>query len=73
TIGASLQLSDAGWNLPSGEQEAKDLIERICAHVHKIDRVLAERARAEPNLNNMGTTLAFAYSVGNALFVFQVG
>lgn len=73
TIGASLRPSDADWNQPIGEQEAKGLIGRICAHVHKIDRALAERARLDPNLNNMGTTLTFAYSVGNALFLFQVG
>lgn len=72
-IGASLRPSDASWNLPLGEQETKGLIERVRDHIHRIDTVLADRARADPNLSNMGTTLTFAHSVGNALFLFQVG
>jgi protein phosphatase len=73
TIGVNLRLNDVKWNLKINEQEARDLMDRSCRMIHQIDEALAERARSDPALHRMGTTLTVTYSVGNDLFLFHVG
>ena len=73
TIGVNLRLNAVKWNLKINEQEARDLMDRACRMIHQIDVALAERARSDPVLRRMGTTLTTAYSVGDDLFLFHVG
>ena len=73
TIGVNLRLNDVKWNLKINEQEARDLMDRACRIIHQIDEALAERARSDPSLHRMGTTLTATYSVGDNLFLFHVG
>ena len=73
TIGVNLRLNDVKWNLKINEQEARDLMDRACRMIHQIDEALAERARSDPALHRMGTTLTVTYSVGDDLFLFHVG
>jgi PPM family protein phosphatase len=73
TIGVNLRLNAVKWNLKINEQEAQDLMDRACRMIHQINKALAERARSDPMLQRMGTTLTATYSVGDDLFVFHVG
>ena len=73
TIGVNLRLNDVKWNLKINEKEARDLMDRACRIIHQIDEELAERARSDPALHRMGTTLTATYSVGDDLFLFHVG
>jgi serine/threonine protein phosphatase PrpC len=73
TIGVNLRLNDVKWNLKINEQETRDLMDRACRMIHQIDEELAERARSDPALHRMGTTLTATYSVGDDLFLFHVG
>jgi serine/threonine protein phosphatase PrpC len=73
TIGVNLRLNDVKWNLKINEQEARDLMDRACRMIHQIDEELAERARSDPALHRMGTTLTTTYSLGDDLFLFHVG
>src|SRR6185503_15131525 len=40
---------------------------------HQADRAVLERARSDPRLTGMATTLTAAYSAGDSLFVANVG
>jgi PPM family protein phosphatase len=73
TIGVNLRLNDVKWNLKMNEKEASDLMDRASRIIHQINEALAERARSDPALRRMGTTLTAMYSVGDELFVFHVG
>jgi PPM family protein phosphatase len=73
TIGVNLRLNAVKWNLKINEQEARDLMDRACRMIHQIDEALAQRARSDPTLQRMGTTLTATYSVGDDLFLFHVG
>ena len=73
TIGTNLRLNDVKWNLKINESEARDLMERASRIIHQIDDAVAERARSDPALAGMGTTLTVTYSVGDDLFLFHVG
>ncbi len=73
TIGVNLRLNDVKWNLKINEQEARDLMDRSCRMIHRIDEALAKKARSDPALHRMGTTLTITYSVGDDLFRFHVG
>ena len=73
TIGVNLRLNAVKWNLKINEQEARDLMDRACGMIHQIDEALAQRARSDPALQRMGTTLTTTYSVGDDLFLFHVG
>ena len=48
-------------------------MDRACRMIHQIDEALAQRARSDPTLQRMGTTLTATYSVGDDLFLFHVG
>ncbi len=73
TVGTHLRMKAVKWSLVIDESEARELMERAGRLIRAIDEAVTERARAEPELRGMGTTLTVSYSVGDDLFVFHVG
>nr|MCU0255659.1 protein phosphatase 2C domain-containing protein [Vicinamibacterales bacterium] len=73
TVGTELTLGDGPWPVRLDEEEILHLRQRVTEYFHAIDRAVTARARMEPGLKGMGTTLTVAYSVGHDLLVFQVG
>lgn len=61
------------WTLKLHDNEARDLMARAVNYYRKIDSALSDRAKSDPNLTGMGTTLTGSYSVGNNLFIIHVG
>jgi len=61
------------WTWIINDREIEELKERVGIIFRRIDQVLLERARAEPDCKGMGTTLTGAYTVGPEAFVAHVG
>jgi protein phosphatase len=61
------------WFVHQGRQEQNLLFDELRVCFEDADRELIERARANPRLAGMGTTLTLAYSVGSDLFVAHAG
>ncbi len=61
------------WTLKLDDDEAKELMAQGINFYKKIDYKLSERAKTEPALNGMGTTMTGTYSVGRNLFIVHVG
>jgi serine/threonine protein phosphatase PrpC len=73
TVGLNLVLNTPKWNLVMNPEEAREHIEKMYRRFRQIDRVLTERAEADPHLAGMGTTLTVACSAGTDLFLYHVG
>lgn len=73
SLGTNLTLDAAGWPLELSPFALERLSERVSAFFNIIDRTLAERARQDPGLEGMGTTLTVAYLVGYEAVVFHIG
>jgi protein phosphatase len=73
SIGLNLALDDPKWSLRITEKEVRERLETFRRRVRQIDYLVTERARADPALTGMGTTLTGAYSIGADLFLFHVG
>lgn len=74
----ALILNAAHWalKLDSPEersQEVSEAIDRGLEYFRQVHRAVVERARADPALARMGTTLTGAYIFGTDLFVMHVG
>jgi len=61
------------WFLHLGEREENALLTELRHALERADRTVIERARQDPRLMGMGTTLTMAYSVGADLFVVHAG
>jgi len=70
-INITLHVPD--WILRLDDEHAQKLMERAAVRVNQVHDMLKERARLDPTLHGMGTTMTAAFSLGNDLFVAQVG
>jgi protein phosphatase len=61
------------WILRLDEEHAQKIMERAAKYYRQVNAALVERARLEPRLRGMGTTMTAAYSLGDDLFVAHVG
>jgi len=61
------------WFIHKSRQEQNFLFDELRVCFEEADRELINRARANPKLTGMGTTLTLAYSVGSDLFVAHAG
>jgi protein phosphatase len=61
------------WFLRFGAEEENQLISELRQSLERADRTVIERARSNPALHGMGTTLTMAYSVGTDLFIVHAG
>jgi PPM family protein phosphatase len=61
------------WFLHLGGHEERVLFEELRESLQRADRTLFERARNNPALHGMGTTLTMAYSVANDLYIVHAG
>jgi protein phosphatase len=57
----------------AGAQELGRVKQRMEQRYRQINAVLAERARADPNLAGMGTTMTLACILGNDLLLTHIG
>jgi protein phosphatase len=73
SVGINLALNSPKWNLVINPEEAREHMEKMCLRFRQIDRVVTERAQADPYLAGMGTTLTVACSAGADLFLYNVG
>jgi protein phosphatase len=61
------------WILRLDDVQAQRVADRAVARYRQVHEVLREQARLDSRLEGMGTTMTAAYSLGNDLFVTQVG
>jgi protein phosphatase len=61
------------WILRLDEEHAQKVMERAAERYKKVHHALQEKARLDPKLRGMGTTMTAAYSIGDDLFVAHVG
>src|SRR5262249_56526820 len=61
------------WVLRVDEHNAEKILERAATRYRSLDELLAERARFDPELTGMGTTMTLTYSIGLDLFLTHVG
>jgi serine/threonine protein phosphatase PrpC len=61
------------WVLRVDDHSAPKIVDRITSRYRSLDSLLAERARVDPSLHGMGTTMILAYSIGLDLFLAHVG
>jgi protein phosphatase len=73
TVGLNLALRRPKWTLVLTPEEIRENMEVWRERFRQIDAILSERARADPDLAGMGTTLTVACSVGEHLGLFHAG
>jgi protein phosphatase len=73
TIAVNLCLNNPRWAMRITDEVAREQMEILRKRISQIDCVLTERAKADPALAGMGTTLTGAYSLGADLFIFHIG
>jgi protein phosphatase len=61
------------WILRLDEEHAQEIMERAGVYYQRVNEVLVERAKLDPSLRGMGTTMTAAYTLGDDLFVAHVG
>lgn len=61
------------WVLKVDDQSARKILDRVATRYRSLDSLLAERARVDPTLRGMGTTMTLTYSIGFELFLAHVG
>lgn len=61
------------WILRLDEQSAPKLTQRAARYYKEVNARLVEKARLEPTLRGMGTTMTGLYSIGDQLFIVHVG
>ena len=61
------------WILNMDEEEAQELMELSAKYFQRVDSEITDKAKAEPGLAGMGTTLTAAYSIGASAFIMNVG
>jgi PPM family protein phosphatase len=70
-INITLHVPD--WILRLDDEHEQKLMERAAVRLRQVHEALQEKARLDPRLKGMGTTMTAAFSLGNDLFVAQVG
>jgi serine/threonine protein phosphatase PrpC len=73
TVLLDLVIRTPDWIMRLDEAAEQEAMRRVRDHLQQIQTILIERAREEPYLAGMGTTLTLAWSVGNELMLAQVG
>src|SRR5688572_18697274 len=71
--GVNLALHQPKWTLVLTPDEIREALDRWRDRFKQIDAILAERARSDPRLSGMGTTLTVAATVGSHMFLYHVG
>ena len=66
-------LNTLKWFFHLGSSEEHALLAELRAGIELADRAVINRARSDPKLHGMGTTLTMAYSVGTDLYVVHAG
>src|SRR5512144_1877618 len=61
------------WVLKVDDKSARKIFERVADRYRSLDSLLEERARIDPTLRGMGTTMTLAYSIGFDLFLAHAG
>jgi protein phosphatase len=61
------------WILRLDEEHAQELMERASRYYQHVHEALVERAKLDPGLRGMGTTMTAAYTLGGDLFLAHVG
>lgn len=61
------------WFLHLGGRDEHLLVSELRESLERADRTIVERARSNPALRGMGTTLTMAYCVGSELFIVHAG
>ena len=61
------------WILKIDEDEAQEVMELSAKYYKKVDSELSDKAKSEPGLQGMGTTLTATYSIGETAFIMNVG
>ncbi len=61
------------WILRLDEEHAQKVMQRAARYYREVNAKLVEKARLDPNLRGMGTTMTGAHSIGDNLFVVHVG
>lgn len=61
------------WVLKVDDQSARKILDRVTDRYRSLDSILDERARLDPTLHDMGTTMTMAYSIGFDLFLAHAG
>jgi PPM family protein phosphatase len=61
------------WILRLDDAHAQKVMERAVARYQQVHEALQKKARLDPQLEGMGTTMTAALSLGDDLFVTQVG
>jgi protein phosphatase len=61
------------WILKVDDQSAQRILERVTDRYRSLDSLLDERARVDPSLRGMGTTMTLTYSIGFELFLAHAG
>jgi PPM family protein phosphatase len=69
----SLVFRTPDWIISSSEGAAERVMKRMADRYRRIDEMLAEESKYEPELEGMGTTLTVACNVGESLIVTHVG
>ena len=70
---AHLALHHGRWNLRIDPTRAWDIVERAEWFYKRADAAVSEKRRTSPAMSGMRTALTVAYSVGDDLFVANVG
>jgi serine/threonine protein phosphatase PrpC len=68
-----LALSTPDWIMRLDQELANDVLHRMSDRIRQVDAALVEKARIDPSLGGMGTTITIACSVGATLLVAHVG
>jgi len=68
-----LLFDTSDWVLKVDDDSARKILDRVTDRYRSLDSLLDERARADPNLRGMGTTMTLAYSIGLELFLAHAG
>jgi protein phosphatase len=68
-----LALRTPDWIMRLDEELAKEVLQRLSQRIKAVEATLIEKARIDPSLSGMGTTLTIACSVGANLLIAHVG
>ena len=68
-----LALQTPDWIMPLDEKLAKEVSLRLSRRITQVDAALIEKARTDPSLEGMGTTMTIACSLGAKLLLAHVG
>jgi protein phosphatase len=69
----NLLLNTPEWFMRVGTPEAEQVMERIAERYRIVDATVREKARSDPALEGMGTTMTLACSLGPILVLAHVG